>query len=58
MATINECSQYTGLSYHAIRMLVLENKVKSIRSGNKIFVNTNSLLKFLGEEPKMQPNGI
>ena len=58
MATINECSKYTGLSYHAIRMLVIGEKIKFIRSGNKIFVNTNSLLRYLGEETETQLNTV
>lgn len=46
MKSIKEASEATGLSYHCIRNLCLEGKIKFIRSGSKYYVNMSSLLAF------------
>lgn len=46
MKPIKEASEVTGLSYHCIRKLCLDSKIKFIRSGAKYYVNMTSLLAF------------
>lgn len=46
MKPIKEASEVTGLSYHCIRTLCLEGKIKYIRSGAKYYVNMASLLAY------------
>ena len=52
MLTLKECTEVIdGLSYHAIRLLVKQGKVKSIRAGvssnGKILVNKADLIAYL-----------
>lgn len=46
MKPIKNASEETGLSYHFIRKLCLEGKIKFIKSGNKYYVNMSSLLAY------------
>lgn len=46
MKTIKQASEEIGLSYHFIRQLILSNKIKYIRSGNKYYVNMPSLIAY------------
>lgn len=48
MKPIKEASEETGLSYHCIRKLCLEGKIKFIKSGAKYYINMNSLLAYCG----------
>ena len=47
MASIADCAKETGLSYYYIRQLVLENKIRYVKSGKKTYVNVNSLNNYL-----------
>lgn len=49
MKSMRDASKETGLTYHFIRNLVLENKIKFVRSGKKVYVNMNSLLDFCNQ---------
>lgn len=51
--TINECAKMTGLSKFHIRQLVLQNKVKYIRTGAKYLINISNLIVYLniGDNP-------
>lgn len=48
MLTVNEAIEISGLTRYCVMQLVHENKVKSIRSGTKFYVNYESLCKYLG----------
>ena len=55
--TISECLQEirdndprSSLTYNSIKQLCLANLVKCFRSGNKIFVNFDDLLRYLSGE--------
>lgn len=47
MLPIKEVSARTGLSYHFIRQLCLENKIVYVRAGNKYLVNLDRFVDFL-----------
>lgn len=47
MATINECAKNLGLAKYHIRQLVLQGKVKYVRSGVKYLLNMDSLITYL-----------
>lgn len=47
MKTIKECSKILGLTKYHIRQLVLQEKVKFVRSGSKYLVNVDSLIEYL-----------
>ena len=47
MATINECAKNVGLAKYHVRRLVLQGKVKYVRSGSKYLVNVGSLIEYL-----------
>lgn len=56
MRTINECLNLmkiddpgSPITYHAIKTLCLDDKVKYFKSGNKIFVNYDDLLEYLSQ---------
>jgi len=48
MLTLRESSTETGLPYGFIRQLCLDEKIKYIRSGTKIYVNKDSLFAYCG----------
>ena len=58
MATLKQASDETGLSYHCLRQLCLENKVVSIRSGKKFLVNMTKLSNFLNGEKQDAEGGL
>lgn len=47
MKTISEASENTGLTKYHIRKLVLQGKVKFVRSGVKYLLNMDSLINYL-----------
>lgn len=47
MVSINEASKYTGLSYHTIRKLCLENRIVYMRSGVKYYINLPKLIEYI-----------
>lgn len=47
MKTISEASEITGLTKYHIRKLVLQGKVKFVRSGVKYLLNMDSLINYL-----------
>lgn len=49
MLPIKEAVTLTGLSYACIRKLCLTDQIKYIRSGNKYYINTDSLLRFCSQ---------
>ena len=58
MLTIKEVAKKINLAPYFIRQLVLQNKVKFVRSGTKFFINFQSLLDYLntGEAAIMEQN--
>lgn len=47
MKTISETSKIVGLAKYHIRQLVLQGKVKFVRSGVKYLLNMDSLITYL-----------
>ena len=47
MKSIRECSEIVGLAKYHVRRLVLQGKVKYVRSGSKYLVNVDSLIEYL-----------
>ncbi len=47
MVTIGEASEMTNLTYYAIRKLLKEDKICSIKVGNKFFINFEKLVDYL-----------
>ena len=47
MLTINEAAKEAGLKTYFVRQLVLQNKIKYVKSGRKYLINLNSLIGFL-----------
>lgn len=47
MATINECAKTVKLAKYHIRQLVLQGKVKYVKTGKKYLINLNSLIEYL-----------
>lgn len=47
MKTISEASKIVGLAKYHIRKLVLQGKVKYVRSGVKYLLNMDSLINYL-----------
>lgn len=47
MKTISEASKIVGLAKHFIRKIVLQGKVKYVRSGIKYLLNMDSLINYL-----------
>ena len=47
MKTISEASKIVGLAKYHIRKLVLQNKIKFVRSGVKYLLNMDSLINYL-----------
>lgn len=45
--TISEASKIVGLSKYHVRKLVLQDKIKYVRSGVKYLVNVDSLINYL-----------
>lgn len=44
---LKEMDENTGLTQCAIRRLVLEDKIKSVKAGRKILINFDNLLEYL-----------
>lgn len=47
MITINEAAQIVKLAKYHIRQLVLQDKVKYVKSGRKYLLNLDSLVNYL-----------
>lgn len=47
MKTISEASKIVGLAKYHIRKLVLQGKIKFVRSGVKYLLNMDSLINYL-----------
>lgn len=47
MKTISEASKIVGLTKYHVRKLVLQDKIKYVRSGVKYLVNVDSLINYL-----------
>lgn len=47
MKSISEASKIVGLTKYHVRKLVLQNKIKYVRSGVKYLVNVDSLINYL-----------
>ncbi len=47
MKSISECSEIVGLAKYHVRRLVLQGKVKYVRSGSKYLVNVDNLVEYL-----------
>ncbi len=45
--TISEASKIVGLTKYHVRKLVLQDKIKYVRSGVKYLVNVDSLINYL-----------
>lgn len=50
LLTVPEIHKKTGLSIYMIRRMIEEEKVVTIRLGRKIFVNYDSMIRFLNGE--------
>ena len=50
LKTIGDSANATGISKYQVRQLVLNNKIKYIRSGVKYLVNLESLIDYLNGE--------
>lgn len=50
---IKKMDSETALTYNSIRKLCLENKVKHFRSGKKIILNYDDLLRVVGIEEEV-----
>lgn len=50
MKTISEASKIVGLAKYHIRKLVLQGKVKFVRSGVKYLLNMDSLINYLNND--------
>ena len=46
MKSMRQASAESGLSYHFIRQLCLNNKIKYVKSGKKFYVNMESLKEY------------
>lgn len=53
MKSIKDAALETGLSYHCIRNLCIKNEITFIKSGNKFYVNMDSLDDFCKNPPKI-----
>jgi len=47
MKTINEVAELAGLSKYCIRKMVLNDKVRYIKTGNKYLINLDSLKEYM-----------
>lgn len=47
MLTIKDTAKTVGLSSYFIRQLILQNKIKFVRSGTKFLINFQSFLNYL-----------
>ena len=47
MKTINQAAEIAGLSKYFVRQLVLQQKIKFVKTGKKYLVNIESLIKYL-----------
>ncbi|MBP3805939.1 MAG: DNA-binding protein [Oribacterium sp.] len=54
MITIKQAEQKTGLPDYFLRKLCITKQVKSIKSGKKYYLNTDSLHDFLTEDEGVQ----
>ena len=54
MITINEAAQIVKLAKYHIRQLVLQGKVKYIKTGRKYLLNLDSLINYLQNGDKKE----
>lgn len=54
MLPLKECVKRTGMPYHYIRNLCLNNEVIHVRSGKKFFVNYENLCERLNRGENMR----
>ena len=54
MITINEAAQIVKLAKYHIRQLVLQDKVKYIKTGRKYLLNLDSLINYLQNGDKKE----
>lgn len=47
MLKLREAAEVTGLSYHFLRQLCLQNKVFHIKAGNRYLINSESLMAYI-----------
>lgn len=47
MKTIKETAKILGLSKYFVRQLVLQNKIKYVKSGTKFLINLEKLINYL-----------
>lgn len=47
MKTIKETAKILGLSKYFVRQLVLQNKIKYVKSGTKFLINLENLINYL-----------
>lgn len=45
--TIKEAAKETGLSYHCLRTMCLDNKIVYFRAGTKFMINLDKLIEYL-----------
>lgn len=57
MMTLKEASEYTGMSYDALRKLCLQNKLVHIRVGKKFLINRFKLEDYLNTGDYNGPAG-
>lgn len=50
MKTIQEVANITGISYHRIRLLCLNNEIQYIKAGNKFLINLDRFIDYLNGE--------
>ncbi len=50
MKTIQEVANITGMSYHRIRLLCLNNEIQYIKAGNKFLINLDRFIDYLNGE--------
>ena len=51
LAEVKRLDPRTALKLHHIQRLMKSGKVQTVRSGNRIFVNLDSLIEYLGQNP-------
>lgn len=58
MITINEAARITKLAKYHIRQLVMQDKVKYVKSGKKYLLNLDSLIDYLknGDKEERKEN--
>ena len=51
LAEVKRLDPRTALKLHHIQRLMKSGKVQTVRSGNRIFVNLDSLIEYLAQNP-------